>query len=191
MIRVQEQSNGSIVYEKKEDMTDIGWILDQGTQKTFNAATVKYGAGSTKAENTFAYSGDGHIIINGGSGSDKITTGENEINTTYFEIAGGDGYDTYYLTDGDNFKIVDSGANRIYKEDEDGGYFSVGNLYKITTDDIWVSADGSSKISHNSPWTITFEDGSSVGLDSSFQSGDYGINLIEVPDKPKATNTIL
>ena len=190
MIHVQDQTKG-IIYENKEGSTDICWALDAGAQKVYNAGEIVFGDSSVAADNTFVYEGDGKITINGGTGDDKITMGEND-DPTYYTLAGGAGVDSYFLTDGDSFIINDSGENQIYKEDASGGYFSVGDFYKDATDANWHSADGSEHFSQGSDglWTITFEDGSTVELDDNFQSGDFGINLINEPTNPTTDNTI-
>ncbi len=184
-------SNGIIIYESEEGTTDVGWSLDPSAEKAYNVATIDYGENSAREEDTFISNSGGLFIINGGTGDDKITTGENEINETHFEIAGGGGYDTYYLTDGDSFLLTDSGANRIYKEDESGGWLSAGNFYKEAADVAWRSADGGEQFSQGTSWTITFEDESTVELGADFQSGDFGITLLEIPDISTITNMIV
>ena len=177
-INIKEQANG-IIYETSEGATKFAWVIDYNAQKTYEMGKVD---GSIATEDTFVYNGNGHITINGGAGNDKIYTGENEDDATYYEINGGAGYDTYYLTDGDSFKLIDSGENRIYKKNASGGWMIAGNFFKDTTNDIWYSADASMHLTHSSPWTLTFADGSTIVFNETFQTGDFGINLITLPD---------
>jgi Ca2+-binding RTX toxin-like protein len=187
----QKTGNGDFEYAcyvKGDTANENACALDTGTYKVYDMGDITFGDGSVAADNTFVYEGDGKITINGGTGNDKITMGKND-DPTYYTLAGGAGDDSYFLTDGDSFIINDSGENQIYKEDANGGYFSIGDLYKDATDANWHSADGSEQFLQATD-TIVFEDGSTVKLDN-FQSGDFGINLINEPTTPTIANTIL
>ena len=187
----QKTANGYIVSDYNgENKSESACILDDSAYKEYNAGKIDFGDGGVAAENTFVYGGDGKITINGGTGDDKITMGEND-DPTYYTLAGGAGDDSYFLNDGNNYIINDSGENQIYKEDASGGYFSIGDLYKDATDTSWHSADESEQFSQGSDglWSLTFEDGSTVKLDN-FQSGDFGINLINEPTDPSIYNPI-
>ncbi|HNQ42750.1 MAG TPA: hypothetical protein PKL22_11675, partial [Saprospiraceae bacterium] len=162
-------------------------LLDTDAYKEYNIGRIVLGGGSMATASNFVYEGDGKICLYGGTGDDIITTGENE-NATYYTFVGGDGFDTYYLTDGNRYEIADNGANEIYKKNENGGWDSVGDMYADATGTVWYSADHSCQLTHSSPWTLTFADGTTVVLGASFQSGDFGINLITLPTPPTEYN---
>ncbi len=184
--KIEAQSNG-ILYEISDGTTKFAWVIDDNAQKTYEAGKVE---GSAVSGVEFYYEGGGKISITGSSADNKIYTGEND-EATYYELNGGAGYDTYYLTDGDSFIINDSGANRIYKKDADGGWMTAGDFYKDAAAANWKNADGDMLIQDLNYWTLTFEDGSTIQFAETFQSGDFGINLLTIPSNPVINNTYL
>ena len=192
---IVDRKDGVVVLQNESKSRSDAWITDLNIfagLKPINV-TISYGDGSTKAEDIFELPGDKIIRINGGSGNDeiKIVGANGDAKSTYtFEINGGGGYDTYYLDSEFNYKLIDSGKNRIYIEDGNGGWIDISsNFYAYGA--YWLSGGGSVKLSHNSPWTLTFEDGSTVELGADFQPDNFGINLINVPTNPTTTNTII
>jgi Ca2+-binding RTX toxin-like protein len=140
--------------------------------------------------NDILYGGGGNDILDGGKGNDTLAGGQgNDV------LYGGEGYDTYIYNMGD-------GNDVIYDSDRKGRIFvqkqgvlglekiTVGALYKQGDANIWKSANGVIEITHNSPWQIVLEDGGTITLGDDFQSGDFGINLIDTPDDPTTTLTI-
>ncbi len=129
---------------------------------------------------------DGNDIIFGEGGNDQIEGGKgNDI------LIGGEGHDTYYYKVGDgNDRIVDTGENTIIIEGADGKRRTITNVYK-TGADVWTTADGKAQFTHNSPWQIVLEDGSTIELGESFQDGDFGIHLLDMPSNPQTTTTIV
>ncbi len=164
-------------------------ILDTDACKVYNMGKIVLGDGSMATASNFVYEGDGKICLYGGGGNDIIITGENE-NATYYTFAGGDGFDKYYLTDGNSYYINDSGANDIYKQNENGGWYRVGDMYADATGTVWYSSDHTCQLTHSSPWTLTFADGTSVVLGDNFAWGDFGINLIDPPTNPTSFDAI-
>jgi hypothetical protein len=128
-------------------------------------------------------------ILIGEGGDDKLRGGKgNDI------LLGGDGNDTYYYRIGDGNDWIGDKDNKgtIIIENQIGQEIkkiAVGNFYK-QGDTIWSNATGSIKFSHNSPWKIVLEDGSTIDLGDNFQDGDFGIHLLNAPSDPQITNTI-
>jgi Ca2+-binding RTX toxin-like protein len=160
-------------------------LLATDVYKVYNIG-IDLGDGSMATASNFVYEGNGKISLYGGTDNDTITIAENE-NATY-SLNGGGGFDVYYLTNGNSYFIADSGANDIKVKDENGGWYSVGNMYADATGSVWYSSDKSIQLKHSSPWTITFADGTTVVLGESFQTGDFGINLITLPTTPTEYN---
>ena len=50
---------------------------------------------------------------------------------------------------------------------------------------------GADVITHNSPWTLTLPDGSTVNLGEDFEWGDFDLDLLATPTAPQPTLTIL
>lgn len=189
---VLEKKDDIIIMQQERTSSTTATIMDIGSANTEPVnVCIEYGAGSTKAADAFAFKDTGtNIIINGGSGHDdiKIIESKNEGSSAYeFEIAGGGGNDTYYLDRDFDYKLNDSGENTIYIEDNNGKWVKIGNLFKAT-DGAWKSLDGSIVLTDR---TITLNNGSTIELNDNFQSGDFGINLIAIPDNPVTTNPIL
>ncbi len=138
---------------------------------------------------------DQRDLMHGGRGSD-ILLGEGGSDVLFGEegddiLAGGTGDDVYIYHAGDgNDRIIDNqGNNTIIVINSNGEMKVIGNLYKDGT--IWTSADGKVHVTHNSPWKIVLEDGSTIELGESFQDGDFGIHLLDMPSNPQTTTTIV
>lgn len=130
------------------------------------------------------YGGAGEDYILGGEGVDHIYGGrDNDI------LKGGEGDDLYFYSLGDGQdRIIDPDGGRIF-------YFSgmitennrprlVGDFYRVNVDaQEWKSADGNITFTWNSPAKLVFEGGGSIELGEDFVSGDFGINLIDVPQE--------
>jgi Ca2+-binding RTX toxin-like protein/GH24 family phage-related lysozyme (muramidase) len=131
---------------------------------------------------------EGEDILHGGQGNDKFWGG-----TGNDTLIGGSGDDSYYYRVGDgNDRIIDTeGDDKIFLEDVDGRPYLLGNVYKTGATSVWTRADGKAEITHNSPWQIVLEDGSTIQLGENFQDGDFGINLNDTPTNPETTNTII
>ena len=126
--------------------------------------------------------------IKGGAGNDVIY-GDwgNDI------LEGGADKDTYIYTIGDgNDTIIDIGDNEIkIYGDHNHLIDSLNTLYRKPGETIWENVSGSVTLSHNSPWTITLQDGSTINLgEANIEGGDFGINLINTPTNPMEFNTI-
>jgi len=185
--------NGFLITREESASNINAWLIDLNSDAKPVNINIAYGVGSTKAEDLFVMPGNKVIRINGGSGNDEIkivgANGDAKSNYT-FEINGGGGFDTYYLDNEFNYKLIDSGKNRIYVEDGSGGWMDISsNFYAYDT--YWLAGGGSVKLAHNSPWTITLADGSTIELGSDFQPDAFGINLISEPANPSTINTII
>ena len=163
------------------------WIVDfNSTLKPINV-NILYGTGSTKASNAFELLDGGVIRINGGTANDAIVIyGADNCDSMAcsFEIAGGGGLDRYYLDKDYNYKLIDSGSNEIFIEDGNGGWSKISTLFK-QTDGTWKTQDGSTALSGN---TIILATGHTIVLNNNFQSGDFGINLLDGPTELQPTN---
>jgi Ca2+-binding RTX toxin-like protein len=190
---VERQDDIIAIQNESKSLSDA-WIVDLNIGATFKPVhvTITYGQESTKADKVFELPGDKIIRINGGSGSDdiKIVGANGDAKSTYtFEINGGGGIDTYYLDSEFNYKLIDSGYNRIYVEDGNGGWMDISsNFYAYDT--YWLASGGSVKLTHNSPWTLTLPDGNTIDLGDDFQYSAFGINLITLPANPTSFNAI-
>lgn len=125
-------------------------------------------------------------LIFGEGGNDQIEGGKGDD-----VLIGGEGNDIYIYKVGDgNDKVIDAGENTIIIEDANGNRRTITTLYKESAN-IWTTADGKIELTHNSPWKIVLEDGSTIELGDNFQEGDFGIHLQDAPVDPNPTNTIL
>jgi Ca2+-binding RTX toxin-like protein len=131
------------------------------------------------AGNDVIYGGDGNDDITGGIDNDTLLGGAND--DTY-RIGYGEGNDTIIDTEGSNNKIIYTGADG--KPHELKNFYSTGNGTNV-----WVTANGE-LMRHNSPWTITFEDGSTITLGEGSDPEDFGINLLDTPTDPTTTLTL-
>ena len=188
---ILKEKNGVIILQQEKQSSSDTYIMDlQASASKPVGVYISYGADSIKAANSFGFKDDGTILINGGTGNDKIKiTGANtNCGIFKFEIAGGGGYDAYYLDNRFSYKLIDSGTNVIFISDGNGDWYNIDNLYKSTADSSWKSLDGSIVLTGN---TITLPNSNTIELGAAFQSGDFGINLITIPDDPTTTNTFL
>ncbi len=141
--------------------------------------------GSSSAD--LLYGGTGADIVTGGNGADTLIGGAgNDV------LNGGLGHDIYEYTIGD-------GNDLIIDEDKDGELvvhnsgtnmkiLALGNFYKSGTDE-WKPQNGSNtKIVGD---MLYLPDGNTIEFGTALQSGDYGINLIEVPANPDSINTMI
>ena len=138
---------------------------------------------------------DQRDLMHGGKGND-ILLGEGGRDSLFGEegddiLAGGAGDDVYFYHAGDgNDRIIDNqGNNTIVVIDANGDIRVIGNVYRDGTTNVWTTADGKVQFTHNSPWKVVLEDGSTIELGDNFQDGDFGIHLLNVPDSPQ-TNII-
>lgn len=182
--------NGFLITREESASNINAWLIDLNSDAKPVNINIAYGEGSTKAEDLFVIGENGNIRINSGIGHNEITilgaTNDTVANYT-FEIADGGGNDTYYLDSNFNYKLIDNEANEIYVEDDDGKWMQIGALRENTEDNSWISDDGNVVLTDH---TITLATGGSITLNDSFQSGDFGINLITLPTPPTEYNTI-
>ncbi|MBN2653562.1 MAG: hypothetical protein JXR79_00400 [Nitrospirae bacterium] len=181
----------------------LGTELANKVVYTTNALTIsQIKAGYLKStENNDLILGDkGADELNGGLGNDVIyggTANDTLIGGAGADILiGGTGFDTYIYRSGDgNDRIYDDdGFGRIVILSQDGSEseYAIGTFYKDENGaEIWRSPDGTITVSHNSPWKITLPDGSTIDLGENFESGDFGINLLDAPVEPTLTGITL
>ncbi len=180
---------GSDVIYAGDAGSEIYGDLPQEIIGDANAMNKTGNAGGT-AGNDVLYGGAGSDTIYGGGGDDKLNGGKG--NDTLY---GGTGCDTYFYQTGDgNDVIVDEDKKgRIVVQNSLFPYNSIifGNLFGSGT--TWSDPTGTIQFSAN---TITLSDGSTISIQD-FQSGDFSINLIDVPENPRQysyadiTNTIV
>jgi len=137
----------------------------------------------------------GKDILYGGAGNDTIYGGNNNDCILGQKgndfLCGGIGYDTYFYKIGDGIDIINDEDKRgqIIVQNTVTPYedIVIGNLYKGSSSATWSNALGTFQFNGSK---ITFSDGGSIEIQN-YQPETYGINLIEVPDNPTATNIIL
>lgn len=121
--------------------------------------------------------GDGADTLEGGKGDDVLIGG---TGADYYKFSSGDGNDT----------IIDSnGNNKILLKNEDGTYSVLGNMYK-TGENTWIAADGITQLTQNLSWQIALP-GGNIDIGDNLQEGDFGINLLDVPDTPQIINPLI
>jgi len=176
----------------------LDWYIQAGSQ----AMTATAGAQSVfmlggdngdtltgSANADLLYGGAGADTLTGGEGADTVLGGSGDD-----VLNGGLGHDSYVYVIGD-------GNDDIVDEDKDGEIvllmsgterrMALNNFFESGQDE-WKLLDGSAiKMTHNSLYTIVFSDGGTIDFGADFQSGDFGINLLEIPDAPVIGNTIL
>jgi Ca2+-binding RTX toxin-like protein len=181
--------NGFLITREESASNINAWIIDLNSDAKPVNINIAYGADSTKADDLFVI-GNGVIRINSGTGHNEITisgaTNDTIANYT-FEIADGGGNDTYYLDGNFNYKLIDSEANAIYVDDENGKWTKIGALRENTEENAWVSEDGSIVLTNN---LITLASNNTIELNTDVQPGAFGINLINEPANPTSFNPI-
>ncbi|MBP7528661.1 MAG: hypothetical protein KA801_12085 [Syntrophorhabdaceae bacterium] len=154
----------------------LGTELDNSVVATSRALTkneIRKGFLKSTPLNDLIIGGKGKDKIEGGRGNDTLYGGEG--NDTYV-INAGDGTDTIEDKQGNNtVKLCGETLRFLYDQ---------GDLK-------WSTASG--KIIAEMQGTdlvVTHVNGTKVILNEDFQWGDFGINLIDVPDNPTTTLTI-
>lgn len=169
--------DGLILTQKESASSSDAWIVDLNSDAKPVNINIVYGAGSTKAEDTFVI-GDGDIIrINSGTGHNEIRiagAGSDTTSTYTFEINDGGGNDTYYLDGKFNYTLNDTEANGIFIEDDNGKWKRIGNLFEAAAG-TWKSLDEYITLTGNA---ITLNTGNTIEFNESFEWGDFGINLL-------------
>ncbi|MBI3376932.1 MAG: hypothetical protein HY035_00820 [Nitrospirae bacterium] len=129
--------------------------------------------------------GKGNDVIYGGEGNDKTTGGkgndyiEGGAGNDIYYINTGDGTDTIEDKEGDNRVIVNGKEIKLLLKQPDGSYKNPDGKIKATiegTDLVIYDAVTNAKIAI---------------LNENFESGDFGINLLDTPSNPVTTNTTI
>lgn len=147
-------------------------------------------------EKNIVVGGDGNDFLSGGKGDDLLVGGKGRDylqggagNDTLY---GGEGFDTYVidLRDGEGRdRIIDSdGQGQIIVIGQDGELLSTTVLQRQGTSNAWTDAEGKLTLSHNSPWRLTFDNGSVVEL-GDFDPAGFGITLVEAGAATSTTIT--
>jgi len=132
--------------------------------------------GYDKGDNLFG--GTAGDVLVGGKGTDLLMGGKGDD-----ILIGGDGNDFYLYRIGDgNDRIIDNErSNRLIIKETDGSTVNdFGQLY-ASGSNRWTSADGRFTLTETTTWTLHMPDGGSIDLGNTFQNGDFGINLTELP----------
>jgi len=173
----------------------LDWYIQAGSSSmTATAGTRRaFMLGGNNADNLtgsssedLLYGGAGTDMLASGAGADTLIGGAgNDV------LNGGLGHDTYEYTIGD-------GNDLIIDEDKDGELvvhnsviskkiIALGNFYKSGTDEWKPQNNSNIKIVGN---MLYLPDGNAIEFGTSLQSGDFGINLIDIPDDPAAANPV-
>jgi Ca2+-binding RTX toxin-like protein len=157
--------------------------------KYTDKADIIFGLGNA---NNKLQGGGGDDYIYGGKGDDTLTGGKGDD-----YLIGGADFDTYYYTVGDGHDWIydQDNTGKIIIKDQRGGIVaerSLGNFYKVEGGtNAWKNPNGVIEITHNSPWKIVLDDGGTIELGEDFESGDFGITLLDTPSDPVTNNTII
>ena len=133
----------------------------------------------------------GDDVLIGDAGNDTLEGGPGaDI------LIGGSGRDTYVWNPEE-----DPAEDRVIDEDGEGVFVlkdAAGNINLLSGTYVQVNATtwrnlktGADVITHNSPWTLTLPDGSTVNLGEDFEWGDFDLDLLATPTAPQPTLTIL
>ncbi|OPY75589.1 MAG: Hemolysin, chromosomal [Syntrophorhabdus sp. PtaU1.Bin050] len=156
--------------------------------KYTDKADIIFGLGNA---NNKLQGGGGDDYIYGGKGDDTLTGGKGDD-----YLIGGADFDTYYYTVGDGHDWIydQDNTGKIIIKDQRGGIVaerSLGNFYKVEGGtNAWKNPNGVIEITHNSPWKIVLDDGGTIELGEDFESGDFGITLLDTPSDPVTNSTI-
>ncbi|WP_455378084.1 putative Ig domain-containing protein [Petrachloros mirabilis] len=136
--------------------------------------------------------GDGSDTLLGGAGGDVLNGGEKAdilIGGTGDDLLeGGTGFDTYIYSTGDgNDRIEDSDAAGMIKVN---GQILIGGLKKTGHTD-WTSPDGTISYAMSGTDLVVKLNGTPImTVNENFQSGQFGIRLVDLPSFADATRTI-
>ncbi len=132
--------------------------------------------------------GAGIDTLRGGTEADRLIGGTGDD-----LLEGGDGFDTYLYTTGDGHdRIEDSDANGVIIVN---GQTLAGGVKKAGHTD-WISADGTLKyVMQGTDLLVKLNDVTILTVNENFQSGQFGIKLIDEPtvstQLPTTTRTIV
>lgn len=150
----------------------------QGNIKTGSEILIGEGGNDT------LYGGSGNDILLGGDGNDVLIGGRGSDT-----LIGGLGDDLYIWNSGDGADYIveatesdGSKKGRIRINGENINLFAGGTFTRLGTSNVWWDPTHKIVVTHNSPWKVVLEDGSSIQLGMNyedFQDGDYGIHLQE------------
>ena len=126
------------------------------------------------ADNDTLRGGKGDDILQGGAGND------------IYLIHAGDGQDTVLDHEGRNTIIYqDASGRRTALEMPAFAVAGQTNSWRG-----YLAEGGTLAFTRNSPLTATLQDGTSIVIDD-FQDGDFGIHLLDLPESPSTSGTIL
>ncbi|MEN6374581.1 MAG: calcium-binding protein [Smithella sp.] len=193
-LRTLPGNENGVVNRQISELLD--WYIQAGTSAMMATAGTKRAfmlggsggdnlSGGTAAD--LLYGGAGSDMLTGGNGTDTLIGGAgNDV------LNGGLGHDIYEYTIGDgNDQIIDEdrdGDLVVFSNGDEIKIIALGNFYKSGSSE-WKSLNNSNtKIVEN---MLYLPDGSTIEFGTALQSGDYGINLIEVPTNPESINTMV
>jgi len=133
----------------------------------------------------------GDDVLYGGAGNDTLRGG-----TGNSFLSGGPGNDTDEISGTGTKHLIDSAADlkndHVFFIEPDGTRKDItGAFIQQGNQNVWISADGKTTITHKSPYTITDNDtGIQVVVDN-FVDGDFGVDLEDTPTNPQTTRDIV
>ena len=196
-LRSLSGNDTGVVTQQLPDLLD--WYVQAGsaamvatasTQKAFMLGGNKGDTLTGGADADLLYGGKETDTLIGSVGADTLIGGIGDD-----VLNGGLGHDVYDYTIGDgNDQIIDEdgdGELVLFNNGREKKRLALSNFYENGQNE-WVSIDGSKiKITCHSPYKIVLPDGGTIDLGVNFQTGNFDINLIDVPDVPVITNTLI
>jgi Ca2+-binding RTX toxin-like protein len=168
-----------------------GATLDAGAFETFYGSRGNSSndllVGADQRDKLVA--GRGSDVLIGGAGNDWLEGGPGAD-----VLIGGTGQDAYAFNPGESpaeDKIIDEDRRGFFIfKDASGRATPVSGVYVQDPSDPtrWYEPGTPQVvITHQSPWTITLPDGSTINLGEDFEEGNFGIQLLDAPTDPQPT----
>lgn len=161
----------------------LDWVGNEygynpGTQG-FLAQDILVGSSQTGTtlDGSFGDDRQARNVLIGGDGADILTGGTGDD-----VLYGGNGRDTYIYRTGDgNDRIVDSDGGVLRIDGLDYELYAAGAFIQTPGQNLWTRQVGehSVTLSHNSPWKLTLEDGSTIELGENFNPAAFNMRLVD------------
>lgn len=132
---------------------------------------------ATTLDGSFGDDRNARNVLVGGDGADRLTGGTGDD-----VLYGGNGRDTYIYRTGDgNDRIVDPDGGVLRIDGQDYELYAAGAFIQTPGQNLWTRQVGEHSItlSHNSPWKLTLEDGSTIDLGENFNPSAFNMRLVD------------